>query len=93
MHPVQWSVYADLERHLTPDEQAALFAALDVDVAGSGCLGPNRAGTFEVAFSVESASSAEAETTARRVLADVMEKARVVVGFRIEVAPEHWPAP
>jgi len=90
---VQWSVYADLERHLTPDEQAALFASLDADVPDSGCIGPNRAGNFEVAFSVEAASSAEAVTTARRVLADVMEKARVVVGFRIEVAPDRRPAP
>lgn len=86
---MKWSVYADLERHLAPDEGAAVFAALDADVAGSGCLGPNRAGIFEVSFSVEAAGSAEAVMTARRVLAAVVETARVDVGFRIEVVPSH----
>lgn len=88
MQGVQWSVFADLERHLTLDEAAALFAALDADVAGSGCLGPNRAGTFEVAFSVEAAARAEAEATARRALSAVLAAARLDVGFYIEVAPE-----
>ncbi len=85
---MQWSVYADLERHLTPDEAAAVFAVLDADVAGSGCLGPNRAGAFEVSFSVEAAASVAAEATARRLLAAVLEAACVDVGFCIEVAPE-----
>jgi hypothetical protein len=37
-----WSVYADLSRHLTKEERAAVADALDELVPDSGCVGIQR---------------------------------------------------
>ena len=81
-----WSVYADLERSLTSDEQRAVFAALDAIVPESGCVGPNRKGTHEVYFTVDAATRAEAHATADEFMSTVLHRATVNVAFALEVA-------
>lgn len=80
-----WSIYADLERPLTSDEQSAVFAALDEIVPDSGCVGPNRRGVYEVSFTVDAATRAEAETAAGDFMRAVFQRARVNVPFVLEV--------
>lgn len=82
---VNWAVYADLERSLTRDEQHAVFDALDAIVPDSGCVGPNRKGIYEVYFTVDAATRAEAETAAAQFMKAVLQQARVAVLFVLEV--------
>lgn len=82
-----WSVHADLERPLTSDEQRAVSDALDAIVPGSGCVGPNGRGIYEVYFTVDTAKRPEAEAEAALFMKAVLQQARATVRFVVEVTP------
>jgi hypothetical protein len=85
---MMWSVYADLARPLTSDEQPRASDALDALVPDGGCMGPNRSGDYEIYFEVTGSSLAEAETTAARLVNAILERAGVTVAFSITLQPD-----
>ena len=80
-----WSVFIDLERSLAAQEQGDLFAALEQIVPGSGCIGPNRRGDWEVYFTVEAASAEAARLAARRYMDRMLAAAGLAVAYAITV--------
>jgi hypothetical protein len=80
-----FSVYADLARRLTTDEQSALFEALDRIVPDSGCVGPQKGATDEVYFTVEAHSAAEATALATRYMSIILQEAALAVEYALEL--------
>ncbi len=85
---MRWSVYVDLSRSLSKDEQAEVFAALEAVIPDSGCVGPNRRGDHEVYFVVDDMPSRDdAAREAERSMTEILERAGVGVTFQISVQP------
>lgn len=84
---VRFSIFADLSRPLTADEQGEIFAALDALVPNSGCVGPNRSGVYEVFFVVDADTSEAAQQEAARYMDAIVKCSGVAVGYEITLQP------
>lgn len=85
---MRFSVYADLSRPLTSDEQSLVFAALDVLVPDSGCIGPSRSGDYEVFFTVDAATREAAQKEAAGYLDAILHRAGVTVSYLLTLQPQ-----
>lgn len=83
--PVEYAVYADLARPLTPEERSSVFEALDANVPGSGCVGPHKSGNDEVYFAVEACSEEEASALAARHMNLVLREAGLNTDYAVTV--------
>jgi hypothetical protein len=91
---VRWHVYVDLARALTPEEQRTIFAAVDEIIPGSGCVGPQRGGKWELYFVVEASSTADATASATDYARAVLDRAGFTIAFALELVPirrRPWP--
>lgn len=95
MASLDYFVYADLSRPLTPAERTTLFSALDASVPGSGCVGPQRNPNDEIYFTVDAASADAAHARADNYVRRILAEANLQVDYTIEVraAPQRRPGP
>jgi hypothetical protein len=84
---VRWAVFTALSLPLTSEEQSRVFEAVDLLVPGSGSVGPNRVGVFEVYFVVEADAEAEARAEATRLLDAVLAHAGTPMAYDVHVQP------
>lgn len=82
---MQFTVYADLSRTLTPHERSTLLEALDRIVSSSGCVGDQGGATDEVYFVVESPSLEAASNLASRYMDRILEEAALNVAFSLDL--------
>ena len=80
---MRYHVYADLSRCLTDEERSAVAEALDQNVPGSGCVGPQNREEDEVYFSVEAPSDDEASALAAHYMNDVIKHAGLAVQYML----------
>jgi hypothetical protein len=78
-----WHIFADLDRRLTIAERHALFAALDVIVPDSGCVGANRSGDEESYFTVEAPTPEAARLAAVALLERTIAAAGLHVAYTL----------
>jgi hypothetical protein len=81
-----WSVFVDLARELSTDEQAEMFEALERLVPDGGCIGPQKS-RYEVFFVVEAPSSDDARRQAGEHMTAILRESRIDVAYSVEVHP------
>jgi hypothetical protein len=82
-----YSVYADLSRPLTDQEQWAVFEALEASVPGSGCVGRQKQLNDEVYFCIEANSDEAARLQAASHADTVLKLAGLDVTYALELVP------
>jgi len=87
---MEYCVYADLSRSLMTEEQSAVFAALEVSVPGSGCVGRDKTLNDEVYFCVVAHREEDARVQAYDYMNIVLQQARLDVAYTITLQAKSW---